>query len=385
MQSCNSRVLIISCFHEDIEISRSKSLFLYLKKKKYNVQVLYSKFSHTTRSNRIIDDGSAIPLKTIGYKKSISFKRLLSHFIFSVKAALEVFRQKPNLIVINIPPNATGWFCVLAAKLIGSKVVVDVVDLWPEALVGTKFVGKKETILPLLKVISRIGRLPIRFSDYCILECDLYRQHLDIDRIKNTTVHLKKSCSFPVKAPSDNISIAYLGGVSDIYDFETLFSLLTQLNQTCAAELHFIGDGPMREQFVQRVVKLNIRFVDHGVSFDDDYKYKCLSSCWFGYNGYNDTNFIGLSYKSVDYMSMGIPVLNNLTSDLHNIIEKEGGGLNFSSQGLDRVVAQISELTIDDITKLKQEALDVYRRNFSQMAYERAIDTVLNEMSLSVD
>lgn len=375
-KSPNLKCVIVSCFHEDLGISRSHTVLNYLRKRGADVSVLYAKFSHSRRIEREILDSCSIAIPTISYNESISIRRFLSHFIFSFKAANALFKLKPDLVYINIPPNLTGTFSVIISKLLRATIILDIVDIWPEALLGTNYIKKNKVTFYILKLFGSLGRLSIKSADFCVLECDLYRNFVNLQKIPNATIHLMKPSGSRLAPPTDNISIAYLGGMSEIYDFTSLFEILNRLSKNRTVELHILGDGPIRNKILEQLHTLDILIHDHGSSFDENYKSAQLSGCWFGYNGYKDSDFIGLSYKSVDYLSMGIPILNSLRADTFKLINDYGGGINFEPQSIDVLIEKMRNLTVEQIITKKIEALKIFDKNFSEAHFNDSMDNL---------
>ena len=60
---------------------------------------------------------------------------------------------------------------------------------------------------------------------------------------------------------------------------------------------------------------------------------------------------VGLSYKSIDYLSYNVPIINSLEDEPYNLIESERVGINFQSEKIDNLVDKIISLSKDDILK----------------------------------
>ena len=104
--------------------------------------------------------------------------------------------------------------------------------------------------------------------------------------------------------------------------------------------LHIIGEGPEKESLLRKLQTNNINFKYHGSSFDENFKRSVISSCWFGYNGFKKNVEVGLSYKTIDYLSYGTPLLSSLnkSTDTFKLLNKNGVGINFDSEKLEEVI-----------------------------------------------
>ena len=121
------KLLVISNFHEDIEISRTNIAYKYFLSKGYNVNVLYSNFSHSLKQFRYLKNKDFLPLKTISYSSSLSLRRILSYFIFSYRVFMFMNKNKYDIIYFNLPPNILTIPVFLCRG--NSKIIVDIIDL----------------------------------------------------------------------------------------------------------------------------------------------------------------------------------------------------------------------------------------------------------------
>ena len=179
----------------------------------------------------------------------------------------------------------------------------------------------------------------------------------------------------------DVFSIIYLGNIGNIYDFESLLRIIKGVEKTRPVMLHIIGLGPKRSWLLKKLKSLNVTYVDHGASFDDGLKKDVLSSCWFGFNGFKDGTQVGLSYKSIDYLSYGVPLLNSLVSDTFRLVADEDVGFNFSNDNLEPLIDKLSLLSSADVMTMKDNAYSLFKRKFSGDSYFSDMDNVLREIS----
>ena len=108
---------------------------------------------------------------------------------------------------------------------------------------------------------------------------------------------------------------------------------------------------------MDKLTSLDITYLDHGASFNEQLKEEVLSTCWFGFNGFKKETEVGLSYKSIDYLSYGVPLLNSLGSDTFELVANEGVGFNFSCDNLDSLIEKLSLLSTADILNYEESFL----------------------------
>lgn len=347
-----------------------------LKSLGFHSRVICSDFSHATRSKRLFDSPDVVQLPTITYSGSLTLRRLLSHFAFSLMTFFSLVDLSPRVVYCNVPPNGLLWIATLYVKVFRRKLVVDVVDIWPEALTGAN--PKLASFSGVFKFAGTLARLPMRWSDYVVLECEKFKGFISAGGVPTKVISLSKAAEGRTLPPTESLSIAYLGGLGNIYDFDSLFKMISEVRKVRDVEVHLLGDGPMRNEFIHQCSLLDITTFDHGVSFDECYKYESLAGCWFGFNMYHSDEFIGLSYKSVDYLSFGLPLLNSLSGDLHSVVEQFNAGKNVSKIDLDQIISYLSNVDVDEVLSMKEGALIAFEANFSLGIFENNVSSIIS-------
>jgi len=71
------KVLIVSCFIDKIENARPYLAYKFFRNN-YDTKIIYSEFSHTFKKYIKYEDEKFIPVKTLSYKRNISFSRISS-------------------------------------------------------------------------------------------------------------------------------------------------------------------------------------------------------------------------------------------------------------------------------------------------------------------
>jgi glycosyltransferase involved in cell wall biosynthesis len=376
------KVLIISNFHENAIISRSNMAYKYFLEREFITTVLYSNFSHSLKKFRYFKNEDFIPISTIEYSSSLSLKRILSYLIFSFKVFKYIRKSKFDIIYVNLPPNILA-IAVLLNRRRGVKIILDILDLWPESFPLNKGFFKKVILLVFSKILGGIRGITIRNSDYCITESKFFFKKLNLNEKKGSkTILLKKFQSEPliINDLSDEISIVYLGNLGNIYDFDSLFKIIKGVEKNRLVHLHIIGLGPISNWFFSELDTQGINYTYHGASFDESLKREILSSCWFGFNGYKDNTEVALSYKSIDYLSYGVPLINSAKEDTFNLVAEEKIGFNFSSKNIDELIIKLATISFPEVIDMKKKSYSVFQNKFSGESYYKEMDLVINSL-----
>lgn len=373
-------IIVISNFHEDNPISRSNLAYNFFKSRNFNTTVLYSNFSHSLKKFRYFKNKDFKPINTIAYTSSLSLRRIFSYILFALKVLVYLKKKNPDMIYVNLPPNMLTLSVFIARKK-NTKIIIDIIDLWPESFPDNGNPVLKLIISFISKIFKPIRNYAIKNSDYCIAECDYFFKKLNLSiKESSKVIHLKKfgDSSIPLNEPEKDLSIAYVGNIGNIYDFQSLITILKRVGSIRPVMLHIIGEGPEKESLLRKLQTNNINFKYHGSSFDENFKRSVISSCWFGYNGFKKNVEVGLSYKTIDYLSYGTPLLSSLnkSTDTFKLLNKNGVGINFDSEKLEEVIKEISIISESDILRMKMKALSVFKKEFSADSYFKEMDEV---------
>jgi len=138
----------------------------------------------------------------------------------------------------------------------------------------------------------------------------------------------------------------------------------------------------MKDWLIEKLKKNKINYYYHGPIFDEKLKKNILETCWFGYNGYKNFTEVALSYKSIDYLSYGLPLINSAKKDTVDLIKSNKIGFNFSIENLEMLIDKLSSISLTDVMTMKKRAYTTYVKQFSEQSYYDEMDTVLQELRL---
>jgi glycosyltransferase involved in cell wall biosynthesis len=257
--------------------------------------------------------------------------------------------------------------------------------LWPES-----FPHKNETKIKItIKLISYISEyirnIAISKSHYVITESNYFYKYLNLNKYKSKSkiIYLKKFSG--TKRTGDKLSnilsIVYLGNIGAIYDFESLIKIIYEVNKKREVNLHIVGGGPKIKYLLNELNKYKIQYINHGVTFDENIKGKILTNCWFGFNGYEKTTQVALSYKFIDYMSFGLPVINYSKEDTYNFVEKNIVGINYDPLDLTKSILYLTNIKKNEILSLKNNAHKLFESKFSGKSYLNEMNELVGELN----
>lgn len=367
------KAVIVACFFMNLPSSRPKLVLDFLSQY-YETSVITADFSHSKKAydNTVVDGVRKIHVPP--YKGTFSISRVWSHIVFALKVAKEIRKEKPELLYICLPPNLSGLRSAKLGKKLKAKVIVDIVDIWPN------YNSAKNGIMKVVyNAWKELRDKTVRIADSVILECELYRRFVD-DQTKSIVIPLAKRENSVnneySEEESNTLIIGYLGAFSHSYDFDSLIEIASKLRKW-SPRLEIIGEGEKKQQILDMIDKAGIECKDYGAIYDETEKKEIMSRWHLGYNGYVEKAIVGQSYKSIEYLSSSVPLLNSLKADTWELVEARKIGFNFVSNNLDVVSEAIDRITFSQLKDMKKNARLVFERLFSWDAYCENMEQVL--------
>lgn len=379
------KALLVGCFHKMYE-RRLKPIRELLIRNGYEVEVLLSDFDHITKKKVIERDSTCKYIKVPKYKKNLSSKRLISHLSFgkSVKRYLEKF--EPNLIYLLVPPNNTSYYCMkYKEKHRNTIFLMDIIDLWPESMP----ISEIRWSYPYKKW-KRWRDKGIQIADYVFTECNYYQRILfpgGSDAKVYTLYLYKKQTEEEKKRVYDNIikqeinevgqdkiiRFAFVGSMNNILDIESIKGVITRcIDCGYKTELHAIGGGSSRQTFEEQIQNIGCDTFFYGFVFEEKEKIERLVKCDYALNMMKETSQVGLTIKSIDYLSYGLPLINNIKGDTWEMINENQIGINIES---------LQDFSVDKDVCNKYEILDFFESHFSEEAYLSRISKLFKEIN----
>jgi glycosyltransferase involved in cell wall biosynthesis len=197
--------------------------------------------------------------------------------------------------------------------------------------------------------------------------------------------YTKKKCNTIVLPPlyatqpklenpsTDQITLSYSGSPGKKDHLNNILEAIVQFNNENEIIIHFdvvgISEGQALKYnaFAKDGLKSLPEFIKaHGyVAMEKAQEVVGKSTFSILFREKNKTNTAGFPTKVVESLSLGTPVVLNLTSDLHKYLIHKKNGLVIHDFKVESIKAMLSE-----IVKMSNEELQTMRKNASEMAQE---------------
>lgn len=360
------KAVIVNCF--DTYGDRVELLRKTLSEKGISVEVFTSDYRHIEKTYIVEHKEGYRYFHAQPYTRNLSKERLESHQLLSKELFSYIDKHSNNidLLWVLIPPNTFAKDAAgIKRKHKDIKLIFDLIDLWPETMP-----------IPVVKNLwpvttwGKIRDNNLGAADYIVTECNLYQKVLNLKQygIPYSTLYLAKEKSKQViKSPEDNgrLSLCYLGSINNIIDIDTICDIIRQTEKKYPVDLHIIGDGEKREELISKAKLSSARVFYHGKVYDEKEKQEIFNQCHYGLNIMKKTVCVGLTMKSLDYLSGGLPLINNIEGDTWDAVEKYGIGVNCNDG-----------IRIEDNAQMREKAVAYFEKSLSIHAFETSLNQI---------
>lgn len=343
----------------------------------YCVDLITSSFQHWQKSHRDITDPiyQSLPFNVTfidepGYKKNIDPLRILSHHVFNKRLRHHLSEQsgRYDAIWAQIPPNNISATASAFAQAENIPFIVDVNDLWPEAM----------RMVIDVPVISDIAFAPMAKDALrtfkgawgVIGTSNEYASHgekyAEIPKDRQLTVYVgndldrfdKGAAKNPVDKHDDEIWVTYAGTLGKSYDLSTLIDAVALANANMSRhqqndELHsalrlkILGDGPDKAALMDQASKKCPDLVEFLGYVEYEKMAGYLYASDIVVNSLVENAPQSIVSKIGDYLASGTPMINTGTSqEMINLVDGEGIGISVAPnnvQALSQCICKLSE------------------------------------------
>jgi glycosyltransferase involved in cell wall biosynthesis len=321
----------------------------------YKVDLITSTFQHWEKKQRDRERLEKIQRKYAvklayepGYKKNLDLRRIISHGI-AVKNMIRILQANQyDLIYCIIPDNGMAAKIGEYAKGKGIKYIVDVEDLWPEAM---------EMVSPLPRSINfflfssfrRQAKKAYECADGFVGTSDEYR---DVPKTRygvkgKPAITVYVGCDVDdfdggvreyiseIEKADGEFWVTYAGNLGASYDISTLIRASQELHHACPElKVKILGGGPLEAEFRKVAEEKSC-----GVEFVGYVPYRKMAS-YLAKSDVLVNSFVKKAPQSIvtkigDYLAAGKPMINTLSSpEFRKKVQEDGFGINVEAENI---------------------------------------------------
>ena len=356
----------------------------------YEVELITSRFQHWHKAFRSKEQVAALDLpyrvslvEEIGYSKNIQLKRILSYRRLARNIKNHLYSNRYDLVYCLIPDNQFAAVAAQYAKAKNIPFLIDVEDLWPEAM---RMVFDVPLISDLIfSYYTHYARKAYRLADGVIGSSDYYRdtalrygtnaKYLQTVYVGNrldafdagVRTHLAS-----IDKEDGEFRVVYAGTLGTSYDIPTLIRAADSLKQQGVEQLHVVllGDGPLRSDFEELAAQLRGRVTFTGyVPFEVMAAH--LAKADVTINSLVRKASQSIVSKIGDYLAAGKPMINTgLDPEFRAKVEADGFGINVEPENPEALAAAIRRLMDDPIARATMGAA---ARQIGEAQFDRPV------------
>lgn len=374
----------------------------FLAENGYKVDLIGSTFQHFKKAPRDIErlEAMQLPYKLVfieepGYRKNIDIRRIYSNYILARNTLryLNSHITEYDVVYCVIPPN------VLSAK-VGKlchkyrvPFIVDIEDLWPEAM---KMVFKVPFVSNILFYpYWRDAEKTYRYANGVVGTSDEYTMRAFKKRKKDipyATVYVgteldvfdegvwKYSGEF--EKQDDEFWVTYAGSIGVSYDIRTLIDAAKMLlcQGRSNIKIFILGTGPLKEELEEYAKDINCENVIFMGYVEYQKMAAFLTKSDVLINSYVKNAPQSIVTKIGDYLAAGKPIINTLFNpEFCGMVEQNGLGVNIEAEDKAQLVGTIVKLleNPEECVRIRENARNVAETQFDRKeGYRKVLDMV---------
>lgn len=337
----------------------------------HDVTLWTADFNHTTKRARRIDPSAPPPAFTLRlvpappYAANVSFARIASHRAYAAAWERLAFcagaAARPDILVVSSPPLATADAALRLARRFGARLVVDLMDAWPETFYRLLPRPLRWSGRFLFAPMRRAARRLLSGADLVTGVCDRYEALARAAgaRTWRTVYHgiALPPCP-PRSAPEGPPRLVYAGNLGRTYDLDTVIRALARLPD---ATLAIAGTGERAPALKALAAALGlggrVRFCGY---LGEEALCALLAGSTAGVVPMADDSFVGFPYKFCDYARAGLPVLSSLGGESAALLARYGAGATYVSGDPASFARALSALPADAGARARRMAEDAF-------------------------
>jgi glycosyltransferase involved in cell wall biosynthesis len=329
-------------------------------------------------ANNIQEEGAEIDLCVIKGKKSNSFLKLITYFIFFIHCSYKILKGSYDLIYVHY--IAHSFIPIIFLKPFINKPII--------CNVHGEDVKLNKTIE---RLIERFGRRAIRKSDLIVAPSPYFEQIL-IKRYINIQTFVSPSGGYnskifypksPLNFNNDELHIGYISRIEKGKGWDTLIEALYSLSkENFKFKATFIGLGSEDEKLKKRINLFNLKEKVHFIgglnqtnlgeyfrSFDVFVFPTCLDE--------------GLGLVGIESLACGTPVIGSNVPSIKTYLKNNVNGFLFNMgdvNDLSHKIKKFNNLTIFEKKNMSQNCIELSKQfsneKVSKSIYSKIVDIV---------
>ena len=356
-----------------------------------------STFKHNTKEQRFKKttyleykkNYQLIYVKSIGYKKNVAPKRLISHTLLGKEMVTEMNKaDKPDVILLAFPPISLAFKVTAWAKQNRVPLIMDIIDPWPTSfetavpswasfLKAPVFRTPLARLKESLKKVDVLTAISNQYLDWSSEFFEVQQKECLYPAADYSAIRIYIDNANRLDVPEKKLNLIYAGSLASSYDIESILAAARQLSDYKEIHFYIAGAGP-KEAIIQEYIA-NHRNVTFLGRLAKDVLMDYYAHCDLGLTQHVRGATQSVTYKLFDLLSAGLPILNSLESEMKDIIVDNQVGLhNYpgDSEGLAKNILTFYQ-NPNQLRQYQENGLKLAREvGDTQVIYKRFVDLI---------
>ncbi len=320
------------------------------------------------------------------------FSFIISSFFYGFYV---FFKKKIDLIFIFCPsPILSAIPIIILNKLFKKKIVIWILDLWPDTIIDLKIIKNKYLINFSKKMVNFI------YDNCDLILAQSMSMKKEINSITSTKciyfpswpeskIADQKEENYPnlfYKKHKNTLRIMFAGNIGESQSFETIIDATLILKKDIKIEWLIVGDGRWKTFLKNIVIKKDL---ENEIKFFKSISLKKIQS----YFDHADALYLGLKNnptfkktipgKLSTYMSSGKPIIASISGETSDIIKQANCGLVSEaedSKNLAENIKKFYSFSEEHKKKLGLNGLNFSKKYFNKKKIFENLDYELNNI-----
>ena len=303
-------------------------------------------------------------------------------FIFSsfLYGFLALFKRKTDVIFLFCPsPILSAISAIILNKVFKKKIVIWILDLWPDTLVDLKILENKN----LIKITKIIVKFIYNNSDLILAQSESIKK--EIEKISNT------KCIYFPSWPEEEVSnsskdltldlknidnkktkIIFTGNIGEAQSFETLIEAAKILKELNSVEWIILGDGRWKKNLIKLIEKNNLNNEIKTINAVPPSKVKsflnCADALYLSLKN-NETFKKTIPGKLSTYMFSEKPIIASISGESNKIITEAKCGFASEAEDYKGLVNNIIKFI--KLSKVEKNQLGINGKVYVSKFFEK--------------
>jgi glycosyltransferase involved in cell wall biosynthesis len=378
-------------------IKKGNDITILTGKPNYPTGKFYKGYSLFSKHKELFNGAKIIRVPVLARGDGSSFKLFLNYLSFAFFGSLfTLFHRKKYdfSFVFAVSPITAAIPAIISRIFYGNKLVLWVLDLWPESL----YVNDRLKNSTLRKILLSLVRFTYKHSDMIFISSQTMKKSI-LDKLKPE--YAKEIYHMPNWAEEtffeeiidtnkylplmpNGFKIMFAGNIGSGQDIPSLLNAASILKKTSNVKFIIIGDGSLREYLINQIRELKL---NETVYYLGSFPLKEMKNLYY----HADAMMLSLkddllfSYtvpgKLQGYLASKKVVAAMANGESNEIIKQSSSGIAVNSGNYTAFADELlilSKLTASSLEKKKKSGFNYYQKHFKK---ETIINSFLEKVS----